>query len=103
MSSILSREEQLTRLRADREKELTQEKEIVAFAVSNKIFPMDTEYLFDGPGQFPGWHGIIYDLLKSISKLEERSMIQEFSVIDVSAFFVAGTTFRARIIAAERS
>lgn len=80
MSSILSREEQLNGLRARREKELAQEKEIVAFAIENKIMPPGTEYLFDGPGQFPGWHGGIHEFLKSLAAIENHSMFKGFII-----------------------
>ena len=98
MSSILSREEQLTGLRARREKELAQEKEIVEFGISNEIFPPDTEYLFDGPGQFPGWHGRIHEFLKSLASLENHSTITGFSVTDCD---VISSSSENGILAAE--
>lgn len=80
MLHIHSREQQLAKLRADRQRDLASERVIVDFAVANDILPVGADRLFDHPGQYPGWHRVIADLIRNISVVV-HSMLSGFAVI----------------------
>ncbi len=80
MFNIHNREQQLAKLRADRQRDLASERVIVDFGVANDILPVGTDRLFDRPGQYPGWHGIIGDLIRNLAAVA-HSMLTGFAVI----------------------
>lgn len=80
MLHIHTREQQLAKLRADRQCDLASERVIVDSAVANDILPVGTDCLFDRPGQYPGWHVVIADLIRNLAAVA-HSMLSGFAVI----------------------
>lgn len=80
MNSTHTREQQLAKLRANRQRNLASERAIVDFAVANSILPIGTDHLFNRPGQYPGWRGIIADLVRNLAA-DEHSMLTGFALI----------------------
>ncbi len=80
MLNIPTREQQLAKLRADRQRDLASERVIVDFAVDSGILPVGADRLFDRHGQYPGWHGIIDDLVRNLAA-DKHSTLKRFVVV----------------------
>jgi hypothetical protein len=81
MSNVNTREQQLAKLRAARERDLASERAIVSRAVESGVLAAGSSHLFARPGQYPGWHPLIDGLVRDLSA-SAHSLFNRFVVVD---------------------